>query len=46
MAYHSLRDWIVKIEEVGELKRITAEVDWDFEPQEQYGGKREPPPLH
>lgn len=31
MAYQSLRDWITKIEEVGELKRISAEVDWDEE---------------
>ena len=42
MTYESLRDWIAKIEEAGELKRITAEVDWDLEPEEQYGGKREP----
>ncbi|MFC2032202.1 UbiD family decarboxylase [Chloroflexota bacterium] len=31
MAYQDLRDWIVRIEEVGQLKRITAEVDWDLE---------------
>ncbi len=31
MAYKDLRDWIAKIEEVGELKQITAEVDWDLE---------------
>ncbi len=31
MAYKSLRDWIVKLEEIGQLKRITAEVDWDLE---------------
>ncbi len=31
MAYQSLREWIAKIEEAGELKRITAEVDWDLE---------------
>ncbi len=31
MAYESLRDWIAKIEEVGQLKRITAEVDWNLE---------------
>ncbi|MFC2013416.1 UbiD family decarboxylase [Chloroflexota bacterium] len=31
MAYKDFRDWMAKIEEVGELKRITAEVDWDLE---------------
>ncbi|MFC1903239.1 UbiD family decarboxylase domain-containing protein, partial [Chloroflexota bacterium] len=31
MAYKDMRDWIAKVEEVGELKRITAEVDWDLE---------------
>lgn len=31
MAYESLREWIDKIEEAGELKRISAEVDWDLE---------------
>ncbi|MFC1979593.1 UbiD family decarboxylase [Chloroflexota bacterium] len=31
MAYRSLREWIVKIEEVGQLKRINAEVDWNIE---------------
>ncbi len=31
MAYQSLRDWIAKIEDAGQLKRITAEVDWDLE---------------
>lgn len=31
MAYESLRDWIAKVEEVGQLKRITAEVDWNLE---------------
>ncbi len=31
MSCWSLRDWIAKIEEVGQLKRITAEVDWNLE---------------
>lgn len=31
MAYHSLQEWIAKIEEIGELKRITAKVDWNLE---------------
>jgi UbiD family decarboxylase len=31
MAYTSLRDWIKKIEEFGQLKHVTAEVDWDQE---------------
>jgi UbiD family decarboxylase len=31
MAYESLRDWIARIEEVGQLRRITAEVDWNLE---------------
>ena len=31
MAYWSLREWIAKIEEIGQLKRITAEVDWNLE---------------
>jgi len=31
MAYKDMRSWIAKIEEVEELKRITAEVDWNLE---------------
>jgi len=31
VAYQSLRDWIAKIEDVGQLKNITAKVDWDLE---------------
>ncbi len=31
MAYKDLRDWIAKVEAAGQLKRITAEVDWDLE---------------
>ena len=31
MAYKSLRDWIAKLEEIGQLKRIAAEVDWNLE---------------
>jgi 4-hydroxy-3-polyprenylbenzoate decarboxylase len=31
MAFKDLRAWIAKIEEVGDLKRITAEVDWNLE---------------
>ncbi len=31
MTCWSLRDWIARIEEIGQLKRITAEVDWDLE---------------
>ncbi len=31
MAFKDLREWIARIEEVGQLKRITAEVDWDLE---------------
>ncbi len=26
-----MREWIAKIEEAGQLRRITAEVDWDLE---------------
>ncbi len=31
MANRSLGDWIAKLEEIEQLKRITAEVDWDLE---------------
>ena len=31
MAFKDLREWIGKLEESGELKRIGAEVDWDLE---------------
>ncbi|MFC2013414.1 UbiD family decarboxylase [Chloroflexota bacterium] len=31
MAFKDLREWIAKIEEVGELQRIKAEVNWDIE---------------
>lgn len=31
MAYNDLREWIAKLEEEGELKRIKAEVDWNLE---------------
>jgi UbiD family decarboxylase len=31
MSYQDLRDWIGKLEEAGQLKRITAEVDWNLE---------------
>ena len=31
MAYKDLRHWMKEIERVGELKHITAEVDWDLE---------------
>ncbi len=31
MAYKDLREWMARIEEIGQLKRITAEVDWDLE---------------
>ncbi len=31
MAHYDLREWIAKIEEIGQLKRITAEVDWKLE---------------
>lgn len=31
MAYKSLREWMEKLEKAGQLKRITAEVDWDLE---------------
>ena len=31
MAFQDLRDWIAKLEQEGELKRITALVDWDKE---------------
>ena len=31
MAYESLRDWIARLEEEGELKRVAAEVDWSLE---------------
>lgn len=31
MAYQSLRDWIEKLEQIGQLKHITVEVDWNLE---------------
>lgn len=31
MAYKCLRDWVAKLEQEGELKRVTAEVDWNLE---------------
>ena len=31
MANKDMRDWMAKIDEVGELKRITTEVDWNLE---------------
>ncbi len=31
MPYHDLREWINKLEAEGELKRITAKVDWNLE---------------
>jgi UbiD family decarboxylase len=31
MAYRDLREWIQKLEEAGELKRVGAEVDWNLE---------------
>ena len=31
MAFRDLRDWIAKLEQEGELKRVTAEVDWNRE---------------
>lgn len=31
MAYDSLREWLKKLEEEGQLKRIKTEVDWDEE---------------
>ena len=31
MPYQSLRDWIAKLEEEGQIKHITAEVDWNVE---------------
>ncbi len=31
IAYRSLREWIAKIEEIGQLKRVTVEVDWNLE---------------
>lgn len=31
MAYRDLRQWIASIEEAGQLRRITAEVDWNLE---------------
>jgi len=31
MGYESLREWLEKLEETGELKRIKAEVDWNEE---------------
>jgi len=31
MAYRDLREWIEKLEEVGELKRVGVEVDWNLE---------------
>ena len=31
MAYKDIREWIGKLETEGELRRITAKVDWDLE---------------
>ena len=31
MALKDIRDWISKLEAEGELKRITAKVDWNLE---------------
>jgi len=31
MPYKSLREWIAKLEKEGQLKRISAEVDWNLE---------------
>jgi UbiD family decarboxylase len=31
MAYRDLRQWMARIEEAGQLRRITAEVDWNLE---------------
>ncbi len=31
MAYQSFRDWLDKLKETGQLKHITAEVDWNLE---------------
>ncbi len=31
MGHKDLREWIAKLEEIGQLKRITAEVDWNLE---------------
>lgn len=31
MGHWSLRDWIAKLENAGQLKRVTAEVNWDLE---------------
>jgi len=31
MAFQSLREWVAKLEEHGQVKRITAKVDWDLE---------------
>jgi len=31
MAFKDSRKWIGKIEEIGKLKRVTAEVDWNLE---------------
>ena len=31
MPYSGLRDWIATLEKAGELKHVTAEVDWNLE---------------
>jgi 4-hydroxy-3-polyprenylbenzoate decarboxylase len=31
MSFLDLREWIVRLDKEGELRRITAEVDWDRE---------------
>ena len=31
MAYADLREYILRLEKEGELKRVTAEVDWNLE---------------
>ena len=31
MAYKDLREFITKLEEEGQLKRVTKEVDWNIE---------------
>ena len=49
MAYDSLRQWLTKLEEEGQLKRIKAKVDWDEEiggiAQAAYDMKNQAPAL-
>ena len=46
MDYQSLRDLIVKLEEIGQIKHITAEVDWNVELDSFLGGRPRQAPFY